>query len=217
MSILLSMPRVADHDQRRAVMTRAFQRLLAAEGLPRVTFSKVAADAGISVGLIQHYFANKDELLRFSYEDCLRRSADRVAQHISDGEAAGQPISAMLLAGLAELLPLDTERTMEFRVDRSLWTQSLNNPELAEIARRAHHELCGRIATAIQNGKECGEVDAEVDSAAAATMITSAARGLADALSIEPQRVESDVLDTVLRPVISIVFTGRCRYFDLRT
>src|SRR5690606_2816794 len=103
--ILLSMPRVADHDQRRALMTHAFQRILAAEGLQRVTFSKVAADAGISVGLIQHYFANKDELLRFAYEDCLRRSADRVARHITAGEAAGLPISAMLLTALTELLP----------------------------------------------------------------------------------------------------------------
>ncbi len=214
MSILLSMPRVADHDQRRTAITHAFQRLLAEEGLPRVTFSKVAADAGISVGLIQHYFADKDELLRFSYEDCLRRSADRVAKQISVGEASGQPISAMLLSGLAELLPLDTERTAEFRVDRSLWTQSLNNPELAEIARRAHHQLHARITTAIQNGKECGEVDAEVDSAAAATMITATACGLADALSIEPEPIEPDVPEAVLRPVISIVFTGRCRHFD---
>lgn len=214
MSILLSMPRVADHDQRRTLMTHAFQRLLAEEGLSRVTFSKVAADAGISVGLIQHYFANKDELLRFSYEDCLRRSADRVAQHISAGEAAGQPISAMLLAGLAELLPLDAERKVEFRVDRSLWTLSLNNPELARIAQRAHHELHGRIATAIRNGKECGEVNAEVDSAAAATMITSATRGLGDILSIESAPADPAVLDAVLRPVISIVFTGRCGHFD---
>lgn len=206
------MPRVADHDQRRSVMMRAFQRLLATEGLQRVTFAKVAADAGFSVGLIQHYFANKDELLRFSYEDCLRRSADRVAEHISAGEAAGRPISAMLMAGLTELLPLDPERQVEFRVERSLWTLSLNDPELAQVARRAHHELHGRIATAIENGKECGEVDTEADSATAATMITAAARGLADILSIESAPTDPDTIEAVLRPVIAIVFTGRCRH-----
>ncbi|MFC4374208.1 TetR/AcrR family transcriptional regulator [Nocardia halotolerans] len=208
------MPRVADHDQRRSAMMHAFQRLLAAEGLQRVTFSKVAAEAGFSVGLIQHYFANKDELLRFSYADCLRRSADRVAEHISTGEAAGQPISAMLMAGLTELLPLDPERQLEFRVERSLWTQSLNDPELAQVARRAHHELHDRIATAIENGKECGEVDAEVDSATTATMITATARGLADTVSIESAPADPEAIEAVLRPVIDSVFTGRCRHFD---
>lgn len=208
------MPRVADHDQRRAVVARAFQRLLAAEGLPRVTFSKVATEAGISVGLIQHYFSTKDELLRFAYDDCLRRSADRVAEHIRDGEAAGQPISSMLRAGLAELLPLDTERIVEYRVERSLWNLSLNDPVLAEAARGAHHELHGRITTAIDNGKECGEVRTEVDSSAAASMITATTRGLADTLSIEAPVDTDELIDAVLQPVISIVFTGRCRRFE---
>ncbi|APE37006.1 hypothetical protein BOX37_27215 [Nocardia mangyaensis] len=209
------MPRVADHDQRRAVMTHAFQRLLAAEGLNRVSFTRVAAEAGVSVGLIQHYFANKDELLRFSYEDCLRRSADRVATHIRAGEAAGRPISAMLLAGLTELLPLDGDRTVEFRVERSLWTLSLNSPDLAEVARRADLELRERIATAIENGKECGEVRPATDSATAASMISATTRGLADSLSVEKDLAgSSDLVDAVLRPVIAIVFTGRCRHFD---
>ncbi|WP_280235865.1 TetR/AcrR family transcriptional regulator [Nocardia cyriacigeorgica] len=195
-------------------MTRAFQRLLAAEGLHRVTFSKVASEAGISVGLIQHYFTNKDELLRFSYDDCLRRSADRVATHIREGEAAGQPISTMLRAALAELLPLDAERIVEYRVERSLWNLSLNDPDLAEAARAAHRELHDRIATAIDNGKECGEVRTDVDSSAAAAMITAATRGLADALSIESRVDAGQLIDAVLLPVISIVFTGRCRRFE---
>ena len=57
-------------------------------------------------------------------------------------------------------------------------------------------------------------MNAEVDSAAAATMITSATRGLGDILSIESAPADPAVLDAVLRPVISIVFTGRCGHFD---
>ncbi|MFI1239860.1 hypothetical protein [Nocardia salmonicida] len=45
-------------------------------------------------------------------------------------------------------------------------------------------------------------------------MITSATRGLADILSIESAPTDATVLDYVLRPVISIIFTGRCDHFD---
>ncbi|WP_255508405.1 TetR/AcrR family transcriptional regulator [Nocardia sp. CS682] len=196
-------------------MARAFQRLLATEGLPRVSFTRVAAEAGVSVGLIQHYFANKDALLRFSYEDCLRRSAERVETRIQDGEAAKQPIAEMLLAGLAELLPLDPERTLEYRVERSLWISALNDAELAEVAQRASAGLAGRIAAAIENGKECGEVRPEVDSARAAAMILSTARGFADTLSMDTTLAHSsDAIKHVLHPVITIVFTGRCDHYD---
>ncbi len=198
-------------------MARAFQRLLAAEGLPRVTFARVAAEAGISVGLIQHYFANKDELLRFSYEDCLRTSATRVQARIRAGEAAAEPISAMLLASLTELLPLDAERTREFRVERNLWLLSLHNPDLAAVAGQATDDLHARIATAIENGKECGEVRPETDSPAAASMILATARGCADSLSLQPSPADPATVEAVLRPVISTVFTGRCHHYDRRS
>ncbi|MCA2223550.1 TetR/AcrR family transcriptional regulator [Nonomuraea aurantiaca] len=87
------MPRVADHDQRRVQIARAFQRLLAAEGLGGVSFSRVAAEAGVSVGLIQHYFAGKDELLRFAYDDAVRRMSERVRVRVREGSDAGLQIS----------------------------------------------------------------------------------------------------------------------------
>lgn len=54
----------------------------------------------------------------------------------------------------------------------------------------------------------------EIDSATAASMILATTRGLADALSIE--RARPDSVDEVLRPVIALVFTGRCLHYDRR-
>lgn len=208
------MPRTADHDQRRDLMTRAFQRLLAAEGLHRVSFARVATEAGVSVGLIQHYFENKAALLRYSYEDCLQRSAGRVETRIRTGESARQPIAVILLDGLTELLPLDPERTLEFRVERSLWMLSLNDAELAAVAQRASADLQQRIAVAIDNGKECGEVSTAVDSDRSAAMILCAARGFADSLAMNPSLGDPGSIDAILRPVISLVFTGHCSHYS---
>lgn len=212
------MARVADHDQRRALIARAFQRLITAQGLGRTTFVRVAAEAGTSVGLIQHYFASKEELLRFAYEDCLQRIDERIGTHIREGEAAGEPISVMMRAALSELLPVDDERQVEFRVRQSLLTQSLNDANLADVARREAAAVHSRVSTAVANGKKCGEVRLDVNGDAAASMIVATALGLAGLVAIErPGAAPPAALaDEVLQPVISVVFTGRCRHHERR-
>ncbi len=221
------MPRVADHDERRRTIAAAFQQLVADEGLRRTSFVRVAAEAGVSVGLIQHYFANRDELLLFAYQEGLRLIFERVEARIQAGEAAGRPISSMVLDGLGELLPLDEKRTVEYRVQQSLRTEALNDEALAQVAQQAVATLHGRVTTAIENGKECGEVEAGVDADRSATMILATADGLAAAFALADPRARADhpaspgltdlpapLADAVLRPVLDLVFTGRCRHFD---
>ncbi|WP_170214916.1 TetR/AcrR family transcriptional regulator [Streptomyces otsuchiensis] len=178
------MPKVVDHDQRRRAIARGFQRLLAAGGLGRTSFVRVAEEAGTSVGLIQHYFAGRDDLLRFAYEDCVAALDHRVDTRVRQGEADGLPISELLTTALAELLPLDTERTVEHRVRQNLLTASLNVPSLAEVARAAEDHLWRRVSTAVENGKECGEVESAVDAGAAATTLLAVTDGLAARLSL---------------------------------
>jgi AcrR family transcriptional regulator len=208
------MPRVADHDERRALITRTFQRHVAEHGLPATTFARVASAAGVSVGLIQHYFASRDELLGFVYTDALRRCDERVATHITEGEAAGRPIRAMLASALHELLPLDAIRTEEFHVTQNLHTQALHDHAVAEIAARADKDLHRRVSTAVNNGKECGEVEPGVDADAAAARIIATTYGLASRIALtgkdDPARRQGHI-DAVVNPVLAITFTGDCR------
>ncbi|MER6004003.1 TetR family transcriptional regulator C-terminal domain-containing protein [Nonomuraea angiospora] len=201
------MPRIADHDQRRAQIARAFQRLLAAEGFAGVSFSRVATEAGISVGLIQHYFTGKDALLRFSYEDAVSRMSERVRARVRDGEAARLPMAEVLLASLAELLPLDEERDVEYRVRQGLQAQALRDTGLADVARRAGGDLLGYVMTAVENGVERGEVEPGVDAVLAARMILATAQGLADQVALSG--ADAFPAPDVLRRVIATVFTGR--------
>lgn len=203
------MPRAADHDQRRAQIARAFQRLLAAEGFARVSFSKVAAEAGISVGLIQHYFPGKDALLRFAYDDAVRRMSERVRVRVRDGEARRLPIAEVLLDSLVELLPLDQERDVEYRVRQGLQAQALHHTGLAEVARRAGGQILGYVTAEVENGIERGEVDPGVDAVAAARMILATVQGLADQVALSG--ADAFPARDVLRPVITLVFTGRDR------
>jgi AcrR family transcriptional regulator len=200
-------PRVVDHDQRRAQIARAFQRLLATEGFAAVSFSRVAAEAGISVGLIQHYFAGKDVLLRFAYDEAVSRMSERVRVRVRNGEAADLPTAEVLLDSLAELLPLDEERDVEYRVRQGLQAQALHHASLAEVALRAGSGLLGYVTTVVENGVERGEVEPDTDAVLAARMILATLQGLADQVALAgagafPAR-------DVLRRVIGTVFTVR--------
>ena len=50
------MPRRVDHEARRRQITDAVVRLTVKGGLPAATFREVAAEAGVSVRLVQYYF-----------------------------------------------------------------------------------------------------------------------------------------------------------------
>ena len=196
------MPRPVDHDQRRTQIARAFQRLLAAEGFAAVSFAKVAAEAGVSVGLIQHYFLGKDVLLRYAYDDAVARLGDRVLARVREGEAAGLPVAEVLLNSLVELLPLDQERDLEYRVRQGLQAQALHNAGLADVARRSGRGLLEYVTTAVEDGRTRGEVAPGVDAGVAARMILATVQGLADQLSLAagfPAR-------EVLRQAIAAVF-----------
>lgn len=200
------MPRVADHDQRRAQIARAFQRLLAAEGFAGVSFSRLAAEAGVSVGLIQHYFAGKDVLLRFAYDDAVSRMSERVRVRVRNGEAARLPIAEVLLDSLAELLPLDEVREVEYRVRQGLQAQALHHAGLAEVARRAGGALLGYVTTVVEDGVERGEVEPGVDAVLAARMILATLQGLADQVALSGP--DAFPARDVLGRVIATVFTA---------
>ncbi|GAA1748791.1 TetR/AcrR family transcriptional regulator [Aeromicrobium alkaliterrae] len=164
------------------------------------------------MGQVQHYFADRDELLRFAYAEGLARTDARLRQVIDDGEAGRQPIRTILDLALRELLPLDAERSEEMTVALCLQVIALHEPGLAEVSAATERERHARVAAAVANGMHCGEVAADVDPALAASRILATTHGLAARMTRDPA-TRSEV-DAVLPPVLATVFTGRCRHWD---
>lgn len=106
------MPRLVDHEARRREITDAVRRVIASGGLAAVTFQTVAAEAGISVRLVQYYFGTKKEFLLATHQsvmyDAGTRFAQRMAKH--SGDTSPRQIIRMVLT---ELLPLDEQRRQE--------------------------------------------------------------------------------------------------------
>ena len=106
------MPALVDHDVRRREITSAARRVIVAKGLSAVTFQSVAAEAGMSVRLIQYYFGTKADFLRATHRSVMEDVGARFVRtwsRLGDGASSRDTIRAVLV----ELLPLDPVRREE--------------------------------------------------------------------------------------------------------
>ncbi|MFJ6610317.1 TetR/AcrR family transcriptional regulator [Streptomyces sp. NPDC091289] len=205
------MPRVADHDARHGQISDAVQRLIVRDGLTTVTVARTAAEAGMSVGLVQHYFTAKDEMLLATFTRVNERFTARVDASVNRGEAEGRTIADMLRQALAELIPLDDARRAEFLVRLAFSGQAAHNVRLATVQRETLAGVRARVARAIANGTECGEVAEGVDAAEQALRIVAFAEGLALHTHIDPGGTPESAVLAALEEQICHVFTGTCR------
>ncbi|WP_067814061.1 TetR/AcrR family transcriptional regulator [Nocardia inohanensis] len=102
------MPRLVDHEQRRREITTVARRVIAAGGLEAATFQFVAAEAGISVRLIQYYFGNKRELMLATLQAVVVDAGQRFEQRIAALGSDADP-RAVIRAFASVLLPMDDQ------------------------------------------------------------------------------------------------------------
>jgi AcrR family transcriptional regulator len=210
-------PRTADHEERRRQIADAVCSLISEGGLDAVTVARTAASAGISVGLVQHYFRTKDEMLLHAFEHVSARIRGRIDEWVRAGIQHRQSISWTLAEALAELIPLDEARRTEFRVTRAFAGRSLDAPALAEVDVRTAQGLRDDIAQAVQNGKECGEVEPDLDPWPAAVRLAAVTEGLATQIYRAPDGVHgipaAELTTSVIGTELATIFTGTCHQY----
>ena len=173
------MPRHADRDGRRADLADAALSIALDQGLDRVTVPRIAAAAGVSVGLVQHYFPAKADLVVVAYERLGARVDERVAAIVQAGESAGGTIRQMMTAALEQFLPLDDARREEGRVRTEFAARALRDDALAHVAADLRRRLEARLAAAVDNGRECGETASGTVAGDAAAELLALSDGLA--------------------------------------
>ncbi|MBO8199275.1 TetR/AcrR family transcriptional regulator [Streptomyces smyrnaeus] len=214
------MPRTADHEERRRQIAVAVCELISNNGFDAVTVARTAATAGISVGLVQHYFRTKDEMLLHAFHHVSTHVRHRIDKRIQAGIEHRRPIARVLAAGMAELLPLDATRRTEFRVMRAFAGRALDVPALAEVDIETARALRADIARAVRNGKECGEVEPDLDPWPAAVRLAAVTDGLALQVYRDPDGVQGipakELTSSILDAELGATFTGQCRQYDSR-
>ncbi|HWD03886.1 MAG TPA: TetR family transcriptional regulator C-terminal domain-containing protein [Amycolatopsis sp.] len=192
------MPKQVDGDQRRADIADAVLRLAARDGLPSVSLRSVAAESGLNIGSVRHYFDGQRDLMRFA----MRSIIDRVTARLDRRRPALRPLAELTPAQaadqltdfLAELLPLDAPRRAEATVLLEFLTAARVDPNLADLAREA---LRGTLALAHRL------TDALALPPAAAALEAERLAGLLDGLTLrcalDPETTSPQVCREVLR------------------
>lgn len=207
------MPRTADHDARRTLIRDAVRQVAVSDGLAAVTIARTAEAAGISVGLVQHYYASKDDLVVAVYEQLLDQMHARVDAGIARAERKHARIEHILGEALHQLLPLDKARREEVYLDLTFTGLALDNPRLLAALRGSEAHLTERVRQAVANGKECGEVEPGLDVEVAATGLVATVRGLARAGYLAHGRGSAEArrrASAVIEQRCAQIFTGPC-------
>ncbi|MEU5830009.1 TetR/AcrR family transcriptional regulator [Micromonospora tulbaghiae] len=117
------MPKIVDHDARRAELARAMWRVVYRDGVGAATVRSIAAEAGWSPSALRHYFATQTELLVFAMEHVQAEAAQRIAA--DDRTGSPREVAQRILE---QLLPLDRQRVREAEVWLLLAARAQTDP-----------------------------------------------------------------------------------------
>lgn len=170
------MPRLADHEQRRRQIAEAVWRIASARGLEDVSLRKVAAEAGVSLRLVQYYFGTRDDLLLGALE-ILNEVAEEHTR-AEAGPAADATPRQVLRTMLVGMLPLDDERRTRYLVHLAYFVRSLADPDFATAFSAAPPELERLTADLLAWGQQRGEVPPDLDLMPEAELLLSSVDGL---------------------------------------
>ena len=194
------MPKRVDHEVRRREITDAVVRITVKGGLSSATFREVAAEAGVSVRLVQYYFGTKDELLLETQRHVAERSVLRIRRLLaaSDGTPRG-----VLRTVMRSFIPVDQESRDAMLMYVALFTASLLDPalrrrEAAEVPASMRHAFAEQLARA----KLRPRLDADREALLLLMTVTGLSQGVLDGQLTATEAFETIdyALDRVLRP-----------------
>ncbi|WBB69987.1 TetR family transcriptional regulator C-terminal domain-containing protein [Micromonospora sp. WMMD812] len=124
------MPKKVDRHERRTLIADALMRVAARQGVEAVSLRHVAAEAGVSAGMVQHYFRTKDEMMAFAMAVVRERNQARVTEAVAR-LGADPPPRLLLRTLIAALLPLTEESRADGRVALAFLAYAAVRPEAA--------------------------------------------------------------------------------------
>ncbi len=175
------------------LLSRAVE-ISAAEGLSAVTLRKVAADLGVTPGLVSHYFSSAEQLIIAAFREAATADLAEARARV----AAVDTPSEMLDVLLDYVLDESSVDASALWLDA--WSLGRRNAALADEANALTEEWLAFIADIVRAGHEAGEFrrgDTDVSARRVLTMI--------DGLGAQQvvRAVEADELKHIARAYVA--------------
>jgi len=127
-------------DLRRETLIDAALRCLAREGHDGLSVRRIAAEAGVSVGLINHYFPSIDMLVADAYETLATTIADKMVSMAEKAEGSPRQRFAKLIEACFAPEIMDPAL---LRVWVVFWGMILHSPAMKVVQKRTNDRFCG--------------------------------------------------------------------------
>jgi AcrR family transcriptional regulator len=174
-------PKRVDHEERRRQIADALLRTGAARGLHATGMREVAAEAGVSLRLVQYYFGTKEELLLAAMQHLAAQYGARVRARINRLKQTASPVSPrdVIAAILTEALPADDERRTFTVLYTAYFALSLTDPALATAPLiKNSNAVTDVVAAQLRAARTAGDTPAHLDPDLEAASLLAISAGL---------------------------------------
>jgi AcrR family transcriptional regulator len=200
------MPKRVDAGLRRAEIAALVVDVIQREGAASATVRRVSEAGGFSIGVITHYFRDKDELIACAFDWLAERSFDELDRTL----AQAGPGLPRLRAALEFMVPRQGASSFP-AVWLSLWSGAMHSPGLAGVHRRYYsrwRRILGQCMTEAARG---GEIERPLAMADAVDLLSAGIDGLWLAVTFEGRRFSgprrrrlvSQLMTSIVRPSVS--------------
>lgn len=188
------MPKRVDHEERRRHIAAALLRVASRDGLEAVSLRHVAAEAGVTAGMVQHYFPSKEHLLQHAMSVAAERYEQRITKRLAALGPDPEPKSVIRVL-VGNLIPASEDEAADARVALAFQAYAAHDSSAAASLAEGNRLLTLHIAELLASAGSPAP-----DPTAAATALLATGEGLAvAALSAQlPLEAAAAALDAVL-------------------
>lgn len=183
------MPKIVDPEARREDVVEAVFRVVRRDGLEQASLRNVAAEAGLAIGSVRHYFAGHTELMVFAMRAMSDRVSRRLLGHVEDLQKDRR---AAAVAMLCELLPLDDRRRDEATVWLAFAMAARTRPELRPHAREVDDGMRRLVARVLEGARVIADIPLETD------RLCALIDGLTVQAVLQPDRMDAERMTAAL-------------------
>jgi AcrR family transcriptional regulator len=151
-----------DRDAKRQRYVDAVWRIAERDGAERASMRAIAAEAGTSVGMLQHHFTDKDEILVAAIRSRLAAKSAQLARAVDRLGTDADPAQVLTVA-LRHRLPLTRSLLVEAQV-LALWLAGdVQSPLKMAVLEQSERDLFDVVVSALKDARAQGRLGDRVD------------------------------------------------------
>jgi AcrR family transcriptional regulator len=171
-----AVPKRVDREARRRAIAEAIFAVIGDRGLAAVSLRDVAAQAGVSMGSVQHYFRSKEEMLQFALGHMRDRALTRLGDEL--GHLAEPSARQRVRAAARVMLPIGEQGRQEAIVSGAFYSVAVVDSARSELLREGYDRLLTVSRQILRTAEQEGELAAGIDPDSEAAMLFFTVQGL---------------------------------------